>query len=161
MTCWYLIYTKPRCEDNVETMLSGAGIAVLNPKIKERKYLRRKPVEAVSPLFPCYVFARFDKLRDYHMVKYTRGVKRVLCNEDGPAEISDKVVEAIISRMEKGIITVKTSFAPGQAVYIRRGPFEGFTAIFEHEMSGMERVSILLKTINMRLVIDRCMVSPC
>jgi len=25
----------------------------------------------------------------------------------------------------------------------------------------MERVSILLKTINMRLVIDRCMVAPC
>ncbi len=161
MNCWYLIYTKPRCEDNIVTMLSGAGFTVLNPKIKERKYLRRKAVEVLSPLFPCYVFARFDKLRDYHLVKYTRGVKRVLCNEDGPAEIADNVVEAITSRMEDGVIRVRSGFTPGQAVYIRRGPFEGFTAIFEREMSGMERVSILLKTINMRLVIDRCMISPC
>lgn len=161
MICWYLIYTKPRCEDNVETMLTSAGFEVLNPKISERKYLRRRPAVVVSPLFPCYVFARFDKLRDYHMVKYTRGVKRVLCSDDGPAEISDGVVETIVSRMENGVITIKSPFNPGQAVFIRRGPFEGFTAIFEHEMSGMERVSILLKTINMRLVIDRCMISPC
>ncbi|HEY4707586.1 MAG TPA: transcription termination/antitermination NusG family protein [Thermodesulfobacteriota bacterium] len=156
-----MIYTKPRCEENVETMLSGAGFAVLNPKIRERKLVRGKAADVVSPMFPCYVFARFDKIRDYHLVRYTRGVKWVLRNEDGPAEVQDPVVESILSRMENGVVLLRSAFTPGQEVLVKGGPFEGFGAIFEREMSGMERVSILLKTINMRLVIDRCMVAPC
>lgn len=161
MQSWFLIYTKPRCEDNVETLLSGAGFEVLNPKIRERKLVRRKAADVVSPLFPCYVFARFDKIRDYHLVRYTRGVKWVLRNEDGPAEVQDPVVESILSRMENGVVLLRSAFTPGQEVLVMGGPFEGFGAIFEREMSGMERVSILLKTINVRLVIDRCMVAPC
>jgi len=161
MQSWYLIYTKPKCEDNVEVLLTGAGFEVLNPKIQERKFTRRKAAEVISPLFPCYVFARFDKIRDYHLVRYTRGIKWVLRNENGPAEVQDSVVDSIYSRLENGVVLVRNTFMPGQEVLVKGGPFEGFGAIFEREMSGMERVSILIKTINVRLVIDRCMVTSC
>jgi len=161
MENWFLIYTKPKCEDTVAGKLDGAGFTVLNPKVKERKYARGKVVEAVSPLFPSYVFAKFEKFRDYHLVRYTRGVKWVLRSDEGPAEIPDKVVDAIIERIENGFVTIRSSFTQGQTVIIKGGPFEGFTAVFEKEMSGMERVCLLLKAINVRLVIDRSMISRC
>jgi len=161
MENWFLIYTKPTCEDAVESKLGGAGFTVLNPKVKERKYSRGKVVECVSPLFPSYVFAKFEKFRDYHLIRYTRGVKWVLRSEDGPAEIPDNVVNAIIERIEHGFVTIRKSFTQGQTVVIKGGPFEGFTAVFEKEMSGMERVCLLLKAINVRLVIDRSMISHC
>lgn len=161
MENWFLIYTKPKCEDAVSGKLSGAGFTVLNPKIRERKYARGKVVDAVSPLFPSYVFVRFEKYRDYHLIRYTRGVKWVLSSEDGPAEIPDKVVDSIVSRIEDGYVVIRSSFTHGQTVIIKGGPFEGFTAVFEKEMSGMERVCLLLKAINVRLVIDKSMVASC
>lgn len=161
MENWFLIYTKPKCEDMVATRLDGAGFSTLNPKVRERRYTRGKVVEAVSPLFPSYVFARFEKFRDYHLIRYTRGIKWVLRNEDGPAEIPDNVIESISARTQDGFVTIRNAFSPGQTVLVKGGPFEGFTAIFEKEMSGMERVSILLKAINVRLVIDRSMLTSC
>lgn len=161
MENWFLIYTKPRCEETVTDKLGGAGFTVLNPKIRERKYSRGKVIEAVSPLFPSYVFAKFEKYRDYHLIRYTRGVKWVLSGEEGPAEIPDKVVDSILSRIEDGFVRIRSSFTHGQTVIIKGGPFEGFTAVFEKEMSGMERVCLLLKAINVRLVIDKSMVASC
>lgn len=161
MENWFLIYTKPKHEDMVAHKLLGAGFNVLNPKISERKYSRGKIVEATSPLFPSYVFARFEKFRDYHLIRYTRGIKWVLRGDDGPAEIPDNIVDAISARIENGFVRVRPTFAPGQTVMIKGGPFEGFTALFEREMSGVERVSILLKAINVRLVMDRSMISSC
>lgn len=161
MENWYLTYTKPKCEDAVATRLTGAGFMVLNPKVRERKYTRGKVVDALSPLFPCYVFVRFEKYRDFRLVRYTRGVKRVLSGEDGPAEIPVHVIDSITARMEDGCVRIRCAFTPGQAVIVKGGPFDGFTAIFEKEMSGMERVSVLLKAINVRLVMDRSMISSC
>jgi transcriptional antiterminator RfaH len=161
MENWYLIYTKPKCEDMVEGKLSGAGFTVLNPKVRERKFSRGKITDAVSPLFPSYVFAKFEKYRDYHLIRYTRGIKWVLSNEEGPAEIPDRIVDSIVERIEDGFVKIRSSFTQGQNVIIKGGPFEGFTAVFEKEMSGMERVCLLLKAINVRLVIDRSMVAGC
>lgn len=161
MDNWFLTYTKPRCEDMVATRLSGAGFEILNPKVRERKFSRGKVIEAVSPLFPSYVFVKFEKFRDYHLIRYTRGIKRVLAGEDGPAEISGEIIESISSRIEDGFVKIRPSFTPGQNVLVKGGPFEGFAAVFEREMCGMERVSILLKAINVRLVIDRSMIAGC
>lgn len=151
---WFLLYTKPRHEDQVVHRLSDAGFQTLNPKLKEKKYYRRKLTEIVSPLFPAYVFARFDKLRDYHLIKFTRGVKWVLMNDNGPAEVGDDIVSSIVDRMNGGVITISKSFSNGDIVSIEGGPFEGITAVFERELNGIERVSVLLKAINVRVVID-------
>lgn len=158
---WFLAYTKPRNEDNVSRRLTGAGFYVLNPKIKERKYYRRKITDIVSPLFPCYVFVEFDKYMDYHLISFTRGIKRVLGNDNGPAVVSREIIDSINGRITDGFVTVKQSFTPGEQVVIKGGPFEGLNAVFEKEMKGVERVSVLLKAMNVRMVVDGRMLSRC
>jgi transcriptional antiterminator RfaH len=71
---WYAIYTKPGKEDIVAFRLQGIGLEVLNPKLKIRKYKRNKLVDVTEPLFPCYLFANFDKEKFTHLITYTRGV---------------------------------------------------------------------------------------
>lgn len=161
MENWFLAYTKPKCEDNVAYRLSGAGFETMNPKIKEHRYYRRKVMDIVSPLFPCYLFVKFDKMKDYHLIQYTRGIKRVLMNDNGPAEIPESVIATILGRMEDGVIRIKPGFIQGDKVVIKGGPFEGFSAVFEKEMKGIERVSILLNAINVRLIVDGSMLSRC
>ncbi|MBI5644315.1 MAG: hypothetical protein HY954_12675 [Deltaproteobacteria bacterium] len=159
MLSWYLLYTKPWNEDKVTYLLSGAGYKLLNPKIRERKFYRRKIAEITSPLFPCYLFVKFDKIRDYHQIRYTRGVKNVLGNDSGPAEVSERIIESITSRIEDGCVVIRRGFRPGETVILKGGPFEGFDAVFEKELNGMERVSVLLKSINLRLVVDSSMLA--
>lgn len=155
MLNWFLIYTKPRCEDGVSTKFIENGFEVLNPKIEERRYIRRKLQDVISPLFPCYIFVQFDNPKDYRLVKYTRGVKSVVGPENIPAAVPQDIIDRIRKRMEGGVIHIQPcSFIPGEDVSIQAGPFEGLEAVFEKELKGSERVSILLKAVNARVVVD-------
>jgi transcriptional antiterminator RfaH len=155
MLNWYLIYTKPRNEDNVSKKFIDVGYEILNPKFKNRKYHRRRLQEVISPLFPCYIFIKFDNIKDYHFIKYTRGVRRIVGTEKTPTIVPEEIITSIQRRMEQGIITIKPSkFKSGEEVVIKGGAFQGFEAIFERELKGIERVSILLKAINARVVVD-------
>ena len=49
---WYVIYTKPKCEDSTALQLRNAGIETLNPKIRTKKYIRGKYITVIEPLFP-------------------------------------------------------------------------------------------------------------
>jgi len=156
MLNWYLIYTKPRNEDPVAVKFRDRGLEVLNPKIRARKLIRRQLREVSSSFFPGYVFLRFDDVMDYRTVKYTRGVRRVVGFGGQPAVVPEDIIGSIKARMEDGIIILNPRrFNPGDDVVIRGGGLEGFTAVFEKEINGIERVSILLKSATMaRVVID-------
>lgn len=154
---WYLVYTKPRAEDGVERKLADAGFEVLNPKLKERKIVRRKLKDSVAPLFPCYVFVRFDIYKNFRLVKYTRGVNKLVGSESAPTPVSDEIVSSIVKRTEGGFVRIRESFEAGETVSIKAGPFEGFDAVFEKEVKETERVSILLKSVNARVVVDKAL----
>lgn len=157
---WYLLYTKPKSEDLLADKLAEKGFEVLNPRLVERKYVRRKLTDVVSPLFPCYIFVRFDILKSFRLIKYTRGVRRVVGTGDFPSVVPDEIVEAIRARTIDGPVTIKPrSFAPGEEVLIKGGQLEGLTAVFEKELSGLERVSVLLKAVNARVVVSRALLA--
>jgi transcriptional antiterminator RfaH len=155
MDRWYTIYTKQKNEDTVTSRLRDAGISVLNPKLKLKKYKRARLVESIEPLFPCYIFACFDKDRMAHLISYTRGV-RYIVGRDSPIVVHDEIMSSIRENMEEGdIIVIRPQrFLKGDAVRIHDGPFRDFQGVFEREMKGPERVLILLNTINYHLEID-------
>ena len=159
MVNWYLVYTKPKCEDVVSQKLKDAGFEVLNPKIKERKVYRRKLQDIISPLFPCYIFVRFDRSKDYRLVKYTRGVKSIVGTAASPNAVPNEIIDSITGRMENAIVALRPAeLKRGEEVVIKAGPLEGLSAIFERDVNGLERVSILLKAINARVIVDKAMI---
>ncbi|GMT42555.1 MAG: transcription antitermination protein RfaH [bacterium] len=162
MLNWYLVYTKPKNEDYVTDRFKSRGFELLNPKIKERRYVRRRLQNAVSPLFPCYVFARFDVQENFRLVKYTRGVRKVVGTLAAPAVVPDEIIDSIRMSIEKGQGVIKVTpprFEPGDEVLIANGPLQGFEAVFIKELKGMERVSVLLRAINARAVVDNYMLA--
>ncbi len=155
---WYLVYTKPKNEDIVSQKFIDAGFQVLNPKLKERKVYRRKLQDIISPLFPCYLFVKFDGSEDYRLVKYTRGVRSIIGLSGNPTIVPEEIISSILSRMTDGVILLKPQeFNPGDKVIIKAGPLEGVNAVFEREMKGTDRVGILLGSINARTTLDRAL----
>jgi transcriptional antiterminator RfaH len=154
---WYAIYTKPRKEDSVALQLQNIGIEVLNPKLKLKKFKNNRFLEVVETLFPCYLFAYFEKDKYSHLITYTRGV-RYIVGKSNPVLVRDEVISSIKEGMgEDNIIVMKTpQFKQGDHVSVREGPFKEFHGIFEREVKGPERVMILLSTLNCRIELDGC-----
>jgi transcriptional antiterminator RfaH len=152
---WYAIYTRPRKEDVVAFQLKETGIGVLNPKIKSKKYLRNKLIETIEPLFPCYLFANFDKDQYFHLINYTRGVRYIL-GKGNPIVLPEEVINAIKENIEEGNVLLRPQqLEKGDRVLIKEGPFKDFYGIFKREIKGSERVQILLDMVFYRLEIDR------
>jgi transcriptional antiterminator RfaH len=151
---WYAIYTKVKAEGAVALLLSKAGIETLNPKIRVRKYVRRKYVEAVEQLFPCYIFAFFDEGKQGHMIRYTRGVKYIVGKEH-PLTVHPQIIEVIRERMEGDIVEpLHEKFDSGERVLVKEGPFKDFYGIFERHIPGKKRATILLETLYFRLEVE-------
>jgi transcriptional antiterminator RfaH len=152
---WYAVYTKTKKEDSVAFLLQNIGLEVLNPKIKFRKFKRNKLTDVIEPLFPCYLFAYFDKDKYSHLITYTRGV-RYIVGKKSPVVVQDEVVNLIKDGIEdNNIIVIKPStFRNGDKVLIKDGPFKDFYGIFEKEIKGHERVMILLETMQCRVELD-------
>lgn len=151
---WYAVYTKPGAEEATTRLLSNAGIETFNPKIRIRKYVRKKYTEVIEELFPCYIFASFDPHTHGHMIRYTRGVRYVIGKEH-PLVVPHDMIDAIRDRMEDGIVKPEMEkFERGDRVLIREGPFKDFYGIFERNLSGRERVVILLEALFCRVEIE-------
>lgn len=151
---WYAIYTKPKCENSTALHLNNAGIETLNPKIKVKKYTRRKYTHVIEQLFPCYIFAFFDREKQGHMIKYTRGVKYIVGKEN-PLVVHSEIIASIRERIQGDIIVPDLeNFKKGDMVLIKDGPFKDFQGIFEGTLPGKERSIILLEALHCKLNIE-------
>lgn len=145
---WFVIKTKPCAENDVKLRLTNAQFEVFYPRIKSIVRSRNKPTSRLKSLFPSYIFARFDvsKPEVFHMIKYTRGVHRILGSGDIPTPIPDEIVKVIKERVNKeGVVEQRLVFKKGDQVRIRTGPLQDLVGILEKPVSASGRVRVLLE----------------
>jgi transcriptional antiterminator RfaH len=139
---WYALATKPRQEDRAERNLAAWGICTLAPRLRNRAGERRQL------LFPGYVFARFNWEAMATKIRFTHGVSYIVSFGGRPAQVADEIIRAVRERVgEDGSVRVGTTFQAGDPLLIVSGPLRDFSGVFEQELSGGERVRILLTTI--------------
>jgi transcriptional antiterminator RfaH len=150
--CWYAVRCKARQEHIAVMNIDRAGIATFLPQITESKSIRQKVVWSLSPLFPGYLFAKFNAATDYRTVKYSRGVHGIVSFGISPAVID----EEIKIRLNGGLTDANNHLMNGQLVRIQSGPLHGMEAIFERRIPPHQRAVLLLRTISFRakLVMD-------
>jgi transcriptional antiterminator RfaH len=157
MKQWFVVNTKPKNENRASHNLESGNFDVLNPKLKLRKYREDRFVDVVEAMFPNYIFVKFHPLDDYHMVKYTRGVNRIVIFGGKMVPLQDEFIDFIRGKLTDGVAKIdKKRFTKGEKIFIKEGPFKGLGGIFERELEGEERAMILLEGINYyaKMVID-------
>jgi len=148
---WYAIHTHARQEQRAESNLLAWNVEAFTPRClgRRRQEFRPRPSFFVKPLFPGYIFARFNAPTMLHKVRFTRGVRGVISVGDEPAPIEDEMISIIKSKMGKdGLVRLEDDFREGDEVLVRGGHFSGFVGVFERKLRDSERVMILLKTIS-------------
>ena len=143
MNEWYVLNTKPKKEFQVERLFQEGGFTVYNPKYKQEN--------RILPFFPGYEFVQFEFPDQYQMVKYTRGVKRIVGNDKGPIPMDAEVIQRIRAREINGLVELeKYGREPevGDEIEVMEGPLKGLRGIFKKELSAKDRVLILLNYVS-------------
>jgi transcription antitermination factor NusG len=149
---WFVLNTKPKKEFQVEKLFQEGGIEFYCPRYKQES--RKKP------FFSGYGFIRFAYPSQYRLVRYTRGVKRVIGNQEGPIPIPEEIILQIKQREINGYIELeKYGEIPeiGDEIEIMEGPMKGLKGIFRKELTDKERVVILLNYVSYQgqLIIEK------
>jgi transcriptional antiterminator RfaH len=162
---WYLVRTKPGKERWVHDQLTAILPEVFLPLLETRTPRWGRMAWSIVPLFPCYLFARFDLQSRYFDVKYLAGVQGLVSAGNDPLAVPSGVVDEIRRRGDNGIVKIEEQlFDNGERVVVVEGPFRGFEAIFQRYLTGAERVAILLSAIEangMRVVLSASAVAKC
>lgn len=147
---WYVVHTKPKQEYRASANLMAWGVETLSPRLKARRpsSFTGAPVEQVSPLFPRYIFARFEAATMLHKVWFTRGVNNVVSFGGSPVPVGDEIISVLRSRLDgDGLVRASEELAQGDRVKITSGQLRDFEGVFERRIKASDRVVILLTAV--------------
>jgi transcriptional antiterminator RfaH len=145
MKQWYVLYTKPNTEYQVERTLQQHGIETFLPELKSTSQCQQ---QTKTPFFPCYLFVRVDLAKVNHaLLKWTAGLRCIVAFDGRPVPLANDIIELIKRKLHEltaNIDPTPHAFKAGDAVYINNGPFCGNLAVFEGPGTPAQRVQVLL-----------------
>jgi len=149
-TRWFALHVRSRHEKSVQTHLDTKNKEVFLPLYSERKKWADRMKTVSLPLFPGYVFCRFDP-GDRHSVLVTPGVIDVLRVGPEPAPIADSEIEAL-QLIDSSRVSVEPypSMVKGQSVVITDGPLKGLLgtiANVRNELRLVVNVELLCRSV--------------
>jgi transcription antitermination factor NusG len=159
--CWFALQVRSRWEGTTAGLLRGKGLETLLPTYTtKRKWSDRfKVVEA--PLFPGYVFCRFD-VHNRLPVLITPGVISVVGRGKTPIAVDDKEILSIQAAIGSGIQMEPWPYLEiGERVRVKDDVLDGMEGILTN-FRGSDRViiSVTLLRRSVALEIDRSRISP-
>lgn len=97
---WYVVLTLPRDEIRTANRLCDEHFPVYCPQfLRSVKVNAIKRVRRAFPLFPGYIFVRFDAASDrWSLIPQTEGVRRVLMFNEKPVPVVEDAMQRVRDR---------------------------------------------------------------
>jgi len=157
---WYCLHTKPLKEGQVASYCDAQlGLETYFPRLRQQRTIRRVQRTVIGPLFPRYLFCRFDAPLFYRAVRYAPDVITVVSAGNAPAIVEDSLIAGLRdwTAPENDILTLQPSLRPGAAVQIVAGPMQGLSGTILTECNERNRVKLLLSFLQdgVHLSVDR------
>lgn len=156
MKRWYLLYCKRGEQHRAKLHLENQGVECYYPKVSVEKIVRGKRQLVREPLFPSYIFVRFDFEvgPSFTTVRSTRGVTDFIRFGAQPKELQGDLIYDL-KQLDSNEKSQSISNTPnkGQVVKVTGGQFSGIEAIYQ-EADGEKRSMMLIKLINQPVVMS-------
>jgi transcriptional antiterminator NusG len=123
-TAWYAIRTKPRFEKIIALALRGKGYEEFLPVQRVRKPKSDRTIVVEHPLFPGYVFCRFDSTNRLPVLT-TPGVIYIVSNRKKLSPVPDEEISSLQRVMQSGLAIHSFPYLAGAKVRIATGPLAG------------------------------------
>lgn len=161
MKRWIAVYTKPRYEKKVHSLLEEKGIESYLPLIRQRRQWSDRKKWVDVPLFRSYIFVHTVP-KDSLWVLQTPGVHHIIKFKNEIAFIMDEQIEAIRTSIEGGLKPEATDyFTVGEEVEIIAGPMKGIRGLVA-QIKGNEKFILKIDAIQhaMSVHIERNYLRP-
>jgi transcription antitermination factor NusG len=136
---WYALHIHSRKEGFAALQLESQGIECFVPKYKSLRKWSDRTKEVELPLFPSYVFSRFD-FQDRRPVLMTPGVLQIVGNGRTAISVPDEEISAIQRAVASGIPHQPWPYIEvGERVRVTYGTLAGLEGILVN-FKGNHRV---------------------
>ena len=158
---WFALRIKSRFEKTTSTVLRSKGFEDFSPLYRSRRKWSDRVKEVELPLFPGYLFCRFNPL-DRFPVLSTPGVLCVVGIGKIPQAVEEHEIEQIQSILASGMPTQPWPFLTvGQKVRISSGSLAGLEGLLVNIKNSFRLVvSVTLLQRSVAVEIDRESVEP-
>ena len=159
---WYALFVKPQKERTVETILRQRQFETFSPSIVEHRPYSDRVKKVETPLFPSYVFCRFDAMADRLAVLTVPGVSSIAGFGRQASPVEEEEVAALMRVTGSGAKVDRWEYvSQGDEVEIMTGSMAGVRGIFI-EVKGSARVVLSVELLKRSIAVelDRSSVRP-
>jgi transcription antitermination factor NusG len=130
---WFALQIRHSHDLIVPTLLTAKGYEILAPVYRSRRRWSDRFKEIDAPLFPGYVFCRFDPASHSTVpVVTTPGVLKILGFGGKPEPLDDREIESVRLAAQYGLSPRPSQYLPtGSKIRIVRGPLFGVEGILK------------------------------
>jgi transcription antitermination factor NusG len=154
MEKWYVAHSKPRNEEllwkqfclrDFESYFPCIKVQTMNPRARK-----------IQPYFPGYLFVHVDlDLIGKSTLEWMPGGLGLVSFGDEPACVPDSLIHSLkqrIGTLKRFPEEAPIPFCQGDNIAVYCGAFTGYEGIFDIQLSGTDRVRVLLSLLNNRQV---------
>jgi transcription antitermination factor NusG len=158
---WYAVHVRTRFESQMSKVLRNKGYEEFLPTYRRSRGWSDRTKELDLPLFPSYLFCRFD-VRERLPILKSPGVIAIVGLRKTPIPISDEEIEAVRSIVRSGLPAEPwTHLTVGSRVFMEAGPLAGLEGIVVNADKRFRLVvSVPLLQRSVGVQIDRSWVRP-
>lgn len=157
---WYALAVRSRHEKSAGTVLRHKGLEEFVPLYRQRHRWSDRFKEIDVPLFPGYVFTRFDPRQRFSVLS-TPGVLFIVGAGNKPSPIADEEITALRSLVQSGLPALPWPYLEaGTQVMILAGPLQGLHGIFLGKQHHRLVLSVTLLRRSVAVEVDSHWVKP-
>jgi transcription antitermination factor NusG len=150
---WFALQIRSRYEKIAATLLCGKGYELFLPVYKSRRRWSDRIKELEVPLFPGYLFCRFNPL-DRLPILVTPGVIQVVGIGKSPVPVDDAEIAAIQTAVQSGLPRQPWPFLQiGQRVRVECGPLCGLEGILV-DFKGRHRLVLSVTLLQRSVAVE-------
>ncbi len=149
---WHVIHTKPQCEKKLADYLKRNSINYYLPQMESVRHYRYRKVTFTKPMFPGYVFSRFD-LKDKSTILISGCVVNFL-KVPSQEELLNDLRQIYTGRSQQAEFEQGVWLEKGWRVEIVGGPMKGMQGLVQSQSRLNEvtlQVNILRQAVTVRV----------
>ena len=142
---WFILQFKSNSHHQAVKNLTRQGFETFLPLHDTTSRKLSRFINASKPLFPGYMFVRFDKAEpEWHKINNTYGVSRLITFNSNLNSISNSFIDSLMKRYDlSGKLLPIQKLKKGDQVTVLTGPFANFIATVE-KYEADQRIWILM-----------------
>jgi transcription antitermination factor NusG len=151
---WFALQTWPKNERKVESLLKQKGYECFTPIYRSKRKWSDRTVEIDFPLFPGYIFCRFNPSALGKAIS-TQGVTRVVGFGGKPTEVAREEVDALLVLARSNFLREPWKYLPnGTQVLVQTGPLAGIQGVItadENKSRLVISITLLQRSVAIQL----------